>query len=239
MQRLTGKRVLITGASSGIGQAAAGLFVAAGAHVIVTGRTASALEGLARAAPGGAVTTLAGDLNDAAFIAELAARAKPVDVLVNGAGALKHAPILESDPADWERVFEINVLTLLRVTQAVARDMAARGSGHIINISSMVARRVVPNTTIYSATKHAVAAISQGLRHELRQFGVRVTEIAPGVTSTNVFRDLEHPTALAMYAKPAYEPMTPTQVAEAIVFAASTDHNACPDLIELKAVGQL
>ena len=238
MQRLTGKRVLITGASSGIGQAAAGLFIAAGAHVIATGRSAAPLEALARGAPAGAVTALAGDLNDAGFVAELAARAKPVDVLVNNAGALKHAPILESDPADWARVFEINVLALLRVTQAVARDMAERRSGHIINLSSMLARRVVPNTTIYAATKHAVAAISQGLRHELRAVNVRVTEIAPGVTSTNVFRDLDHPAALAMYAKPAYEAMTPTQVAETIVFAASTDHNACPDLIEVKAVGQ-
>jgi NADP-dependent 3-hydroxy acid dehydrogenase YdfG len=206
--------------------------------VIATGRTASTLEALAHGAPAGSVTALAGDLNDAGFVAKLADAAKPVDILVNSAGALKHAPILESDPADWARAFEINVLALLRITQAVARDMAARKTGHIINISSMLARRVVANTTVYSATKHAVAAISLGLRHELRPFNIRVTEIAPGVTTTNVFRDLQHPAALAMYAKPSYEAMTATQVAETILFAAGTDHNACPDLIELKAIGQ-
>jgi NADP-dependent 3-hydroxy acid dehydrogenase YdfG len=234
MQSLRDKRVLVTGASAGIGQATARLFAEAGATVVATGRSADGLRALA----GPRVTALTGDLTDRGFLAELAAAAAPVDVLVNNAGALKHAPFLEADPADWARVLEINVQVLLELTQLVARGMAARRTGHIINVSSMLARRVAPMTTVYSASKHAVAAISLGLRQELRQHGIRITEIAPGVADTTVFRDLEEPSVVERYKRPRFQPLTATQVAEAIVFAASTDPNACPELIEIKAVGQ-
>jgi NADP-dependent 3-hydroxy acid dehydrogenase YdfG len=237
MQSLKGKRVLVTGASAGIGQATARLFAEAGAIVIATGRTAEGLKALTPAG-GGTITTLVGDLTDRRFLAELAAAAEPVDILVNNAGALKHAAFLDADPADWARVFEINVQVLLELTQLVARGMAKRRTGHIINISSMLARRVVAMTTVYGATKHAVAAISQGIRHELRPFSIRVTEIAPGVADTSVFRALEDPSMRERYANARYEKLKPTQVAEAILFAAGTDHNACPDLIEIKPVGQ-
>jgi NADP-dependent 3-hydroxy acid dehydrogenase YdfG len=234
MQGLKAKRVLVTGASAGIGQATVRAFAEAGASVVATGRSA---EGL-RALGGAAISTLAGDLTDRAFVTGLAEAAGAVDILVNNAGALKHAVFLEADPEDWARVFEINVQALLVLTQLVARGMAARRSGHIINLSSMLARRVAPVTTVYSASKHAVAAISLGLRQELRAYNIRVTEIAPGVVDTNVFRDLEDPALVARYSTPKFEPMTASQVAEAIVFAARTDHNACPDLIEIKAIGQ-
>jgi len=234
MQSLRDKRVLVTGASAGIGQATARLFTEAGATVVATGRSADGLRALA--AP--RVTALTGDLTDRKFLAELAAAAAPVDVLVNNAGALKHAPFLEADPADWARVLDINVQVLLELTQLVARGMAARRAGHVINVSSMLARRVAPMTTVYSASKHAVAAISLGLRQELRQHGIRITEIAPGVADTTVFRDLEEPSVVERYKRPRFQPLTAQQVAEAIVFAASTDPNACPDLIEIKAVGQ-
>jgi NADP-dependent 3-hydroxy acid dehydrogenase YdfG len=234
MQSLTGKRVLVTGASSGIGQATARAFAEAGASVVATGRSA---EGL-RALGGSATATVAGDLTDRAFATRLAESAGAVDILVNNAGALKHAPFLESDPADWARVFEINVQAVLVLTQLIARGMAARRSGHIINLSSILARRVAPVTTVYSASKHAVAAISIGLRQELRAHGIRVTEIAPGVVDTKVFRDLEDPALVARYSTPKFEPLTATQIAETILFAARTDPNACPELIEIKASGQ-
>jgi len=238
MQSLSGKRVLVTGASSGIGQATARLFAEAGAAVVATGRTADGLAALARVEGPGSIKTVIGDLTDRRFLPELVAAAEPIDILVNNAGALKHAPFLEADPADWARVFEVNVQVLLEVTQLVARGMAQRRAGHIINISSMLARRVAPSTTVYAATKHAVAAISLGLRHELRQFDIRITEVAPGVADTGVFRDLEDPEILARYAQAKFERLTPTQVAEAILFASGTDRNACPDLIEIKPVGQ-
>ena len=238
MQSLTGKRVLVTGASTGIGGATARTFAERGAVVVATARSAEALAALARALPIGAVTPMAGDLTDRSFLADLVAAAGPIDVLVNNAGALKHAPFLDSDPADWAPVFELNVLALLRLTQPVARAMAARRAGHIINVSSLLARRVAPFTLVYAATKHAVAAISQGLRTELGPFGVRVTEIAPGIVDTAVFGAIDDPRVQPLYADPGFERLTASQVADAIVSAAAADANVCPDLLELRAVGQ-
>jgi NADP-dependent 3-hydroxy acid dehydrogenase YdfG len=236
MQSLTGKRVLVTGASSGIGRETALQLAASGASVVATGRTEAALRALS--AEAGTIAIVAGDLTSAGFIDTLVHEAGAVDILINNAGALKHAPFLESDPLDWRQVFDTNVLALLGLTQAVARGMVERRAGHIINITSMLARRVAPFTTVYSATKHAVAAIGQGLRHELRPFNIRVTEIAPGVAETNVFRAIDDPGIKARYAQQSFERLTASQVAEAILFAARTDHNACPDLIEIKPVGQ-
>ncbi len=238
MQELTGQRVLITGASSGIGRAAARLFADAGAAVVVSARRGDALQALAASVAPGTVTALPGDVTDTGFVAELARAAGPVDILVNNAGALKHAPFLQSDPADWAHVFELNVLALMRLTQLVARGMAERGGGHIINLSSLLARRVAPFTTVYAATKHAVAAISQGLRAELRPLNIRVTEIAPGIVNTEVFRRIDDPAVRERYSRFGFEPLSATQVAEAILFAACSGPTACPDLIELKAAGQ-
>jgi len=238
VQPLTGKRVLVTGASAGIGGATARLFAEKGATVVATARSADALAALAGALPKGAVTPVAGDLTDRGFLADLVATAEPVDVLVNNAGALKHAPFLEADPADWGRIFEINVLALLKLTQPIARGMAERRVGHIINVSSLLARRVAPFTLVYAATKHAVAAITQGLRTELGPFGVRVTEIAPGIVDTGVFGAIDDPRVRPLYANPGFERLSATQVATAIVSAAGADANVCPDLLELRAVGQ-
>ncbi len=238
MQSLTDKRVLVTGASSGIGRATATLFAAAGAHVVATGRSAEPLQALARDAKPGTVTPMVGDLTDDGFIATLVEAAGALDILVNNAGALKHAAFLDADPADWARVFEINVLALMRLTQPVARGMAARKRGHIINVSSLLARKVAAGTTIYAATKHAVAAITQGLRMELRPHGIRVTEIAPGLVNTSVFRDIDDPALRTRYATSTFERLNPVQIAEAIVFAASADANAGHDLIEIRPSAQ-
>ncbi|EWY37196.1 hypothetical protein N825_20935 [Skermanella stibiiresistens SB22] len=234
---MNGERALVTGASSGIGRATALALARAGASVLATGRDARALDALAREHP--SITTLAGDLTDTAFVAHLVEAAAGVDILVNNAGTLKHAAILEGDPADWERVFQVNVLALLALTQPVARVMAARGSGHIVMVSSLLARRVAPFTAVYAASKHAVAAITQGLRMELAPKGVRVTEVAPGLVRTGVMRDVDDPTVLASYAAKTFAWLTPEQVADAILHAVNAPATASIDLIEIRPHGQL
>jgi NADP-dependent 3-hydroxy acid dehydrogenase YdfG len=234
---LAGRRALVTGASSGIGRVTASLLAAAGATVVVTARRADLLEAL-RAESRSQIHPIAGDLTDPEFIERLARDAGAVDVLVNAAGALKHAPFLESNPDDWAPVWRLNVEALLRLTQLVARGMAARRRGHIVNISSVVARRVYRYTVAYAASKSAVRTISRGLRIELAEYGIKVTEIAPGLVDTDVFGQVEHPDVIAAYRDRGYKPLQPEDVARAIVGAVSTADNACPDVIELYPVLQ-
>ena len=101
----------------------------------------------------------------------------------------------------WRAAWELNVHAMLVLSQGIARGMAERGSGHIINISSILARQVYPLTMFYAATKHATAAITRGMRIELAEHGVRVTEIAPGLVDTELMDRPDHPAVTAAYAK--------------------------------------
>lgn len=235
---LHGQRVLVTGASSGIGQATARAFLQRGAYVVATGRRIEPMLRIASSAEQDRLLAVPGDLRDTAFVDELVRKTGAVDVLVNSAGVLKHGPFLEFDPSDWEEAFQINVVSLLRLTRLVALAMAARKRGHIINISSTRADEVAPMTTIYSATKFALRAISKGLRAELRPFGIRVTEVAPGFTDSNLRRDVTNPHALAALVNRGFTPLTVQDVARAVVHAAEAGPNCSTDLLVLRPVGQ-
>src|ERR1700681_285803 len=136
---LSGKAVLVTGASAGIGRATAIALAQAGAKIIATGRRKLELDTLAKQCGGGAIETIVGDLNDARFVDGLANRARDVDILVNNAGILKYAPLLDMTAADCEEIFPPNVLASFRVTLAVAESMVERRRGHIIVMTSIAA----------------------------------------------------------------------------------------------------
>ena len=236
----SGKRVLVTGASGGIGGAIAEAFAAEGQTVIATGRNGDRLAERAercRDAPG-SVETITGDLTDEAFAAELAEAAAPVDVLVNSVGWVRHVPFLESDPADWEKSWRINVQSVLVLTRLVARDMAERKTGQIVNLGSVLGDRVYRYTLFYAATKHALRGISRGLRLELAGYGIKVTEIAPGLVETGLLDEVDHPEVLEAYAARSYPPLKATDIAEAAVAATRAAPNACPELIVVNPMGQ-
>lgn len=232
------RRILVTGASGGIGGATVEAFAVAGDHVIATGRSEAHLKALRGRCAGGAVETMAGDLTDPVFVDRLVGHAEPIDVLVNAAGWARHAPFLDNDPADWQKSWEINVQALLVLSQAVARGMTRRRSGHIINISSVLADRVYPYTLFYAATKHAVRAISRGLRIELAASGIKVTEVAPGLVDTGLLGEVDHPAVIAAYAARKHPPLQPADIADTIVAATRAAPNACPELIALNPMGQ-
>ena len=191
MERFRGKVALVTGASSGIGEAVASRLAAAGMRVAVCARRKERLDALVARAGDAEVLPLAVDLRDEAQILRMfeAVREKwgGVDVLVNNAGLGRKAPLTEGDTEGWREMLEVNVLALCICTREAVRDMRRRGDrGHVVHVASMAAHRVPPGSGVYSATKYAVRSLTEGLRQELRELGsaVRVSALSPGFVET-------------------------------------------------------
>jgi len=183
---------LITGATSGIGAATARAFARAGIDLVLTGRRHDRLDALVNeltSDPGVKARALAFDLRDAAAlqaaVASDPAAFETCDILVNNAGLARGvAPIHEAQPEDWDEMLDTNVRGLLRMTRAVLPHMVTRGDGVIVNLGSTAGRWVYPGGAVYCATKHAVRALSEGIRMDVHGSGVRVTNIEPGLVET-------------------------------------------------------
>ena len=184
------KTALITGATSGIGRATAHLFAKHGINLILCGRRQERLEivkkGLEKETD---VVTLNFDVRhknetlDA--IASLPENFKTIDILINNAGnAHGLDPIQDGSLDDWDAMMDINVKGLLYVSKAIIPQMTERKSGHIINIGSSAGKEVYPKGNVYCASKHAVLAITEGMRIDLNEFGIKVTVINPGLVET-------------------------------------------------------
>ncbi len=180
--------ILITGATAGIGEACARIFAGQGHRLILTGRRADRLQKLKEELPV-EVMTLQFDvreyqqLRDA--LASIPESWRDIDVLVNNAGlAVGKDPIQEGVLDDWERMIDTNVKGLLYITREVSPWLVARKKGHIVNIGSVAGKEVYPNGNVYCASKHAVNALSQGMRMDMLPYGIRVTHIAPGLVET-------------------------------------------------------
>lgn len=184
------ERVVITGASSGIGEACALEFAGAGASVALLARRVDRLSQVAEKvrARGGRAFVLPVDLGDGArarvAVRDAEAALGAIDVLVNNAGFGLYAPIESVPRADIERLFAVNTFGPLACIQAALPGMRTRGRGVIINVSSIVGKRALPMSGAYGASKYALHAISDALRVELRGTGVRVSVVCPGYTTT-------------------------------------------------------
>jgi NADP-dependent 3-hydroxy acid dehydrogenase YdfG len=237
------KRIaLITGATSGIGEATAHALAGEGFDVIVTGRRAERLKTLKeelKSAYGVSVLTLAFDVRDphqvASSLGTLPGRWREIDVLVNNAGlaaGLEH--IDEGDVGDWEQMIDTNVKGLLYVTRIVAPMMRERSRGHIVNIGSIAGRQVYENGAVYCASKHAVNALSQGMRADLVRHGIKVTEIRPGMVETEFSEVRFHgdeERAAAVYA--GVEPLVAEDIAQAVLWAVTRPPHVNIDEIAL------
>jgi len=226
---LKGRVVFITGASAGIGEACARAFAELGCRLILSARRGERLEALRRELldSGVDVLVLPMDVRNRREV-ETAVDSLPpdwreIEVLVNNAGlALGLAPLHEGEVDDWDRMIDTNVKGLLYVTRAVLPGMVERNRGHIINIGSIAGREVYRGGTVYCATKHAVRAITLGLRLDLLGTDIRVITVDPGMVETefSIVRfkgDVER-------AREVYEglqPLTARDIADAVVYCAT------------------
>ena len=183
---------LITGASAGFGEAIAKTLAASGFNLIISARRKERLDVLAKTIKAKHevdVLTIPLDVSDKkqvkSRLQDLPQEWQAIDVLVNNAGlSLDLRPLVENEEDDWDAMINTNVLGLLYVTKQILPAMISRGSGHVINVSSISGKDVYANGAVYCASKHAVQAISKGLRLELLGKGVKVTTICPGAADT-------------------------------------------------------
>ncbi|WP_243041581.1 SDR family NAD(P)-dependent oxidoreductase [Dyella sedimenti] len=196
--RLDGRIALVTGASSGIGEATALALAEAGAKVAIAARRRDRLEALAGKlrALGAEPTVLVADLASEAearrIVEETEAHYGRLDILVNNAGVMYLEPVEQADLGRWRHMLELNVLSLIASTQAALPGMRARRDGHIVNISSTAGRVANPNAAAYSATKFGVVAFSEALRREVYPHNIRVSVIEPGVVETELRDHIGH-----------------------------------------------
>lgn len=180
--RLDGRRALVTGASSGIGLAAAAALGRAGAHVAMVARREGPLLAAAAemAAEGLSASALPLDVTDLAAMAALVADHGPFDILVNAAGLARHAPALDTDPADFDAVLAVNLRAAYFLTREVAKGLiAARRPGSLINISSQMGHVGGIDRAVYAASKHALEGMTKSMAIEWGAYGIRVNTLCP------------------------------------------------------------
>jgi NADP-dependent 3-hydroxy acid dehydrogenase YdfG len=227
--RLRDKVAIVTGASSGIGEATAIALAKEGAKVVIVARRTDRLGALAQTieAQGGEVLAVTTDATNEIQIQELIAKTHAtwgrIDILINNAGVMLLGNIHGANTADWKRMLDLNVLGLMYSTHAVLPIMKAQHSGQIVNVSSVAGRIARAGMGVYSATKFAVNAFSEALRQEVYQDNIRVTLIEPGLVATELPNHITDPDA-KVWAQEVYDSvrrLDSEDIAAAIVYAVS------------------
>jgi NADP-dependent 3-hydroxy acid dehydrogenase YdfG len=236
-----GKSVIITGASSGIGAATAKVLAAAGAQVMLAARREDRLKELEKEI-GGAVKWRVTDVTshaDMLALGEDAIKAfGKVDVIVNNAGIMPLSPLANRRVAEWDQMIDVNIKGVLYGIDAVLTHMLSRKEGHVINISSVAGLMTNPTSAVYSGTKHAVKAISEGLRKETAGV-IRVTTIYPGKVNTELGFSIKDPAVLAgIGARFNYTGLEGEDIANAVLFAISSPRNMALNDIVIRPIEQ-
>jgi 3-hydroxy acid dehydrogenase/malonic semialdehyde reductase len=226
MAALRGRNALVTGAGSGIGKAIASALVERGARVALADIDVEAVTQLARTL-GPLTHPLKLDVTDHPrvdrILESIPSAFRPIDILINNAGhdVGGRTNFARGSAEDWTSIIDVNLTGMMRVTRAVVPEMVERNSGDIVNMSSISALRLVPETTAYTVSKAGVRAFSDGLRADLAETAIRVTEILPGLTRTNIIlkRHRGDRTLEKAYFDQAGVALDPEDVARMVLFA--------------------
>lgn len=226
---LAGKVALVTGASSGIGEAAALALAGAGVAVALSARRADRLENLVAriAEAGGRAIAIPGDVSTEAgathAVTDTIARLGRIDILVNSAGVIQAGGVESLALDEWRRVIDINLMGTLYTCKAAIGPMKAQGAGDIINISSTAGRRAAGIFGPYSTSKFGLTGLTEGLRQEVGGAGIRVSIVEPGATATEVAGGISDPAMRAAMSQHVAKDgaMQPEDIASAILFIAS------------------
>ncbi|VWX61252.1 putative enzyme [Burkholderiales bacterium 8X] len=243
---IRGKIAIVTGASSGLGESTARHLAARGAKVVLAARRVDRLDAVVAEirAAGGEAMAVATDVSKRADLERLAAATIEafgrIDVLVNNAGVMPLSPIDKLKVDEWDRTIDVNIKGVLYGIAAVLPRMKAQGSGHIVNISSIAGFKVfTPIGTVYSATKYAVRAISEGLRVEVGNSGVRVTIVSPGAVDSELkFNTTDPDAAAGVNAFYEANQIPADSVARAIVYAVEQPADVDINEVVLRPVSQ-
>ncbi|NOU67707.1 SDR family NAD(P)-dependent oxidoreductase [Paenibacillus sp. LMG 31461] len=226
MENIQNKVVIITGASSGIGEATAKLLAQSGAKVVLAARREERLHTIVNEIKegGGEAVSVKADVASAEDMQNLAKFALSaygrIDVLVNNAGVMPSSRMNELRVDEWDHMIDVNIKGVLYGIATVLPTMREQRSGHIINLSSTSGYQVSPTSAVYAATKFAVRAISEGLRlEESATSGIRSTVIAPGLTKTELFDTITSPEVQAIANQISGLGISPNSIARAIAFA--------------------
>jgi NADP-dependent 3-hydroxy acid dehydrogenase YdfG len=239
-QPLQGKVCVITGASSGIGEATARRLSEAGAAVALGARRVDRLTTLVEEieSNGGRALAVPTDVSDEsqakALVEDAANELGRLDVLVNNAGLMLLGPIEGADTGEWRRMIGVNVLGLLYCTHAALPIMREQGAGHIVNVSSVAGRVASAGVGVYNATKWAVGGFSEALRQEALHANVRVTLIEPGMVTTELASHNSNPAVVQAieHMRSQLDPLTAEDIAESIYFAITTpEHMSINELL--------
>lgn len=224
---LTGKVALVTGASSGIGEATALALATEGASVAVSARREDRLEGLVKriTSNGGKALSIVGDVAEETQANDMVQKTNAefgrIDILVNNAGLMLLGQIDGANTEDWRRMINTNVLGLMYVTHAALPIMKKQNSGHIVNISSVAGRTARAGSGVYNASKWGVVAFSEALRQEVLKSHVRVTIIEPGAVATELTQHITDQTAKQATEEwvKSITPLESEDIAAAIMYA--------------------
>jgi NADP-dependent 3-hydroxy acid dehydrogenase YdfG len=224
---IQGKVIVITGASSGLGEATARMLSQQGATLVLGARRLERIQALADDlnANGGRALALKTDVTQADQVKALVNTAVKtygrIDVMLNNAGLMPHSPLERLKVEDWDRMIDVNLKGVLYGIAAALPHMQQQQSGQFINVSSVAGHKVRPGSAVYAATKHAVLALSEGLRQEVKPYNIRTTVISPGAVATELADSITE-ADIAANVRKMYEIALPADAfARAVVFAVS------------------